>query len=222
MQPASGNQQKKKSDYVGITPQRATIFLAVTHGAGVVGLLSPAKLLFQLATPFHLLLTVFVLLYFHQDWRSSFWWFIVGVMLIGYWVEVLGVHTSLVFGSYAYDTTLGIKVLNVPLMIAVNWLLLTYLCGSVVHCLSAKIPIKVLLAAILMVAIDYLIEPVAIKYDFWHWETLHPPLHNYLGWLLTALLVQGLFIATSFEKGNPLALPLLIIQALFFLILRPW
>ncbi len=185
-------------------------------------MLSPARHLFQLATPFHLLLTVSVLLYFHRDWRSSFWWFIAGVMLIGYWVEVLGVHTSLVFGSYAYDTTLGVKVLEVPLMIAVNWLLLTYLCGTVAYRLSTKTSVKVLLAAVLMVAIDYLIEPVAIEYDFWHWETFHPPLHNYLGWLITALLVQGLFIATSFEKGNPLALPLLIIQALFFLVLQPW
>ena len=219
---ASGNQPKKKPDRSSINPQQATVFLVVTHGAGIVGLLSPARHLFQSATPFHLLLTVSVLLYFHQDWRSSFWWFVGGVMLIGYWVEVLGVHTSLVFGSYAYDTTLGVKVLAVPLMIAVNWLLLTYLCGAVVHRFAFSISTKVLLAALLMVAMDYLIEPVAIRYDFWHWETLHPPLHNYLGWLLVALLVQGIFFATAFNKENPLAWPLLIIQAVFFLVLQPW
>ena len=188
----------------------------------MIGLLSPVRWLFQLATPFHLLLTVSVLLCFHRDWRSSFWWFVGLVMLIGYWIEVLGVHTSLIFGSYAYDTTLGLKVLEVPLMIAVNWLLLTYLCGTVIHRLPFNLPVKILLAAALMVAVDYLIEPVAIKYDFWHWETLRPPLHNYLGWLFTALLVQGLFFAISFKKDNPLAFPLLIIQVLFFLVLQPW
>ncbi len=218
----SGDQPKKKPDRSSITPQQATVFLIITHGAGVLGLLSSARPLFQWFTPFHLLLTVSLLLYFHCDWRSSFWWFVGGVMLIGYWVEVLGVHTSLVFGSYAYDTTLGVKVLAVPLMIAVNWLLLTYLCGAVVHRLALSVSTKVLLAALLMVAMDYLIEPVAIKHDFWHWETLHPPLHNYLGWLLVAILVQGFFFAASFKKNNPLALPLLIIQALFFLILQPW
>ena len=222
MQLASGDQQKKKSDYVNITSRQATIFLAITHGAGVIGLLSPVRSLFQLATPFHLLLTVSVLLCFHRDWRSSFWWFVGLVMLIGYWIEVLGVRTSLIFGSYAYDTTLGLKVLEVPLMIAVNWLLLTYLCGTVVHRLPFKVPGKMLIAAVLMVTVDYLIEPVAIKYDFWHWKTLHPPLHNYLGWLFTALLVQGFFFTISFKKDNPLALPLLIIQVLFFLVLQPW
>ena len=188
----------------------------------MIGLLSPAKSLFQLVTPFHLLLTVSLLLYFHRDWRPSFWWFVGGVMLIGYWVEVLGVHTSLIFGSYAYDTTLGVKVLEVPLMIAINWLLLTYLCGTVVHRLPLHVLTKVVLAALLMVGLDYLIEPVAIEYDFWHWENPHPPLHNYLGWLFTALLVQGMFFMISFKKINPLALPLLIIQALFFLVLQPW
>lgn len=142
-------------------------------------------------------------------------------MLIGYWIEVLGVHTSLIFGSYAYGPTLGAKVLEVPLMIAVNWLLLTYLCGSVADTLPMSRIAKVVSAALLMVAIDYLIEPVAIKFDFWSWELLHPPLHNYLGWLFTALLVQSLFFVASFRKGNPLALPLLTIQVLFFLVLQP-
>ncbi len=214
--------KKERAKYLNITSRGATIFLAVTHGAGAIGLLSSARLLFQWATPFHLLLTLSLLLYFHRDWRSSFWWFVVAVILIGYWVEVLGVHTSLIFGAYAYDTTLGVKVLDVPLMIAINWLLLTYLCGTVAHRLPVSTFAKVLFAATLMVAMDYLIEPVAIKYDFWHWETLHPPLHNYLGWFFTALLVQIIFFVTLFKKDNPLALPLLIIQSLFFLILQPW
>ncbi len=122
-----------------VFPRQAIIFLAVTHAAGVIGLLFPgSRLWFQGATPFHLLLTIAVLLYFHRDWRTSFWIFVSSVLLIGYWVEVLGVHTSLIFGSYAYDTTLGWKVLEVPLMIAVNWLLLTYLCGSVCNRLTDK------------------------------------------------------------------------------------
>ncbi|MGB3851701.1 MAG: carotenoid biosynthesis protein [Tunicatimonas sp.] len=218
MPTTQGEWQRKKPT---IPPRGAAIFLIVTHAAGVIGLLSSARPLFQWATPFHLLLTTAVLLYFHRDWRPSFGWFIGAVMLIGYWIEVLGVHTSLIFGSYAYGPTLGAKVLEVPLMIAVNWLLLTYLCGSVADTLPMSRIAKVVSAALLMVAIDYLIEPVAIKFDFWSWELLHPPLHNYLGWLFTALLVQSLFFVASFRKGNPLALPLLTIQVLFFLVLQP-
>jgi putative membrane protein len=213
-----GEWQRKKPM---VSPRGATIFLVVTHTAGIVGLLSSARPVFQMVTPFHLLLTVVVLLYFHRDWRPSFRWFAGAVMLIGYWVEVLGVHTSLIFGSYAYGPTLGVKVLEVPLMIAVNWLLLTYLCGSVIDTLPIPRVLKIGAAALLMVALDYLIEPVAIKYNFWSWETVSPPLHNYLGWLSVALLVQALFFVTPFKKGNPLALPLLTTQVLFFLILQP-
>ena len=143
-------------------------------------------------------------------------------MMIGYWIEVLGVRTLLVFGDYGYDTTLGIKVLDVPLMIAVNWLLLTYVCGSVCSRLPGQVFYKVMLAAALMVGLDYLIEPVAIAYDFWHWSTVTPPLHNYVGWFFVALGVQSLFFGLSFRKNNPLAASVLVIQSLFFLVLQHW
>ena len=219
MQTAS--QERTVAWLPAISPRQATVFLLVTHAAGVIGLLVPSsRTLFQWATPFHLLMTVALLLYFHSDWRISFRVLIGGVMLIGYWVEVIGVHTSLIFGDYTYDTTLGIKVLDVPLMIAVNWLLLTYICGSVCSRLSGNVFYKVVLAALIMVGLDYLIEPVAIAYDFWHWTTTTPPLHNYLGWLAVALLVQALFFGLSFRKANPLALPVLVIQIAFFSLLQ--
>ena len=206
-----------------ILPWQATLFLVVTHAAGVIGLLAPSsRPLFQWATPFHLLLSVVLLLYFHRDWRASFWIFVIAVMMLGYWVEVLGVHTSLIFGDYAYDTTLGVKVLEVPLMIAVNWLLLTYVCGSVCNHLLTRTIYKIVLAAILMVGLDYFIEPVAIAYDFWHWTAVTPPLHNYIGWFLVALLAQSLFFGLSFGKSNPLATAVLVIQLLFFAVLQYW
>lgn len=197
------------------------IFLAVTHAAGVLGYLHPiSRPWFQWVTPLHLLMTVALLLYFHRDWRSSFGLFAASVALVGYWVEVLGVQTSLIFGDYAYDTTLGVKVLDVPLMIGVNWLLVTYLCGSVCHRLPIKTGYRIVLAALLMVGIDLLIEPVAITYDFWHWKTGSPPLHNYVGWFGTAVITQLLFFTLPFRKSNALALPLLLIQGLFYISLQ--
>ena len=219
MPPAS--QQRTTAWLPTSSSRQAIIFLIVTHAAGVIGLLNPAsRALFQGATPFHLLMTVVLLLYFHRDWRVPFQILVVSVMLIGYWVEVLGVRTSLIFGDYAYDRTLGVKVLDVPLMIAVNWLLLTYVCGSVGSRLPGNTFYKVGLAALMMVGLDYLIEPVAITYDFWHWSALTPPLHNYVGWFVVALLVQSLFFGLSFRKTNPLATPILIIQVVFFGLLQ--
>ena len=204
-----------------ISPLQATVFLVITHAAGVIGLLIPvSRPWFQWATPLHLLLTIALLLYFHRDWRIYFQVFVASVMLTGYWIEVLGVHTSLIFGTYAYDTTLGVKVLEVPLMISINWLLLTYVCGATCHRLSIGKLYKIGLAAVMMVGLDYLIEPVAIAYDFWHWAHPTPPLHNYVGWLFTALLVQSFFFALPFGKDNPLATPLLVIQLLFFGLLQ--
>ena len=221
MHPVSPDRPSVAFRRVSITVSQATIFLVVTHVAGVIGYLLPtSRPLFQWVTPFHLLLTTALLLCFHRDWRTSFVAFAIGTMLFGYGVEVVGVQTSAIFGAYAYDTTLGFKVLGVPLVIGLNWLLMTYLCGSVCHLLPVRRIYQTGLAALLMVVVDWLIEPVAIAYDFWHWQTPDPPLHNYLGWFGIALLMQLAFFYLPFSKKNLLALPLLSIQILFYISLQ--
>lgn len=221
MHPVSPDRPLVVSRRVPVTAFQATIFLAVTHVAGVVGYLLPTtRPLFQWVTPLHLLLTTALLLCFHRDWRTSFVAFAVGTMLFGYGIEVVGVQTSAIFGAYAYDTTLGFKVWGVPLIIGLNWLLVAYLCGSTCYRLPIRRMYRAGVAAILMVVVDWLIEPVAIAYDFWHWQLTNPPLHNYLGWFAIALLMQLAFFFLPFSKKNPLAAPLLLIQALFYVSLQ--
>ena len=221
MHPVSPDRPSVAFSRSSVTVLQAIVFLAVTHVAGVIGYLLPlTRPWFQGVTPLHLILTTGLLLSFHRDWRTSFVAFAIGIALVGYGVEVAGVQTSAIFGAYAYDTTLGVKLLGVPLVISINWLLMTYLCGSVCHLLPVGQIYRIGLAAGLMVGVDWLIEPVAIAYDFWHWQAGDPPLHNYFGWLVVALLMQFFFFRLPFAKENPLALPLLIIQILFYISLQ--
>jgi putative membrane protein len=70
------------------------------------------------------------------------------------------------FGNYVYKTTLGWKFLETPLIIGVNWILLTC---SVVYSIENKIKSNLGIAfasACLLVLLDILIEPVAIQYNF--------------------------------------------------------
>jgi putative membrane protein len=67
---------------------------------------------------------------------------------------------------------------------------------------------------------DWLIEPVAIRYDFWSWDYETIPLQNYAGWLITSAVMLGAYYLLKVEAKNRLALPLYIVQASFFTLLQ--
>jgi putative membrane protein len=207
-----------------IQEKRASLFkfiIFIFHLVGIIGMSIPnLRPFFQIMTPFHLLLSLGILLLFHSDWNKSFSFFAISAFLIGYGSEVLGVHTGFPFGNYHYGTVLGIQLFEVPLMIGVNWLLLVYLTGNL---FSEKIKNNWLAAALgagLMVGIDFLIEPVAIKLDFWSWERNEIPLSNYIGWLAIGYLIHLIFRKASFQKENPISSFLLINLIAFFIILN--
>jgi putative membrane protein len=135
--------------------------------SGIIGILSNSQTIdFLSLTPLNLLVSLFVLLYNHQNGTPKQWLVFFIVAVLGYFVEVVGVNTGIIFGEYTYQTTLGWKVLETPVMIAVNWLILTY---AVVYTLGKKIKNTLylaLLSAVVLVILDFLIEPVAIKYNF--------------------------------------------------------
>lgn len=75
--------------------------------------------------------------------------------------------------------------------------------------------------ATLAVVFDWLMEPVAVKLGFWNWDGDGSiPLYNYVCWLMISMLLLTIFHFLRFDKENKFAINLLLIQALFFLILR--
>ncbi|EMR01775.1 carotenoid biosynthesis protein [Cesiribacter andamanensis] len=135
---------------------------------------------------------------------------------MGYGVEVLGVHTGAIFGEYWYGGAFGPKVLEVPLLIGLNWLVLVYCCGTICQRLALPTPLKAALAAALMVGLDFFIEPISARYDFWYWQENIIPAQNFIAWFITAFLLLVLFYVLPIRRGNFLALPLYIMQLLFF------
>jgi putative membrane protein len=172
---------------------------------------------FEQLTPLNLLFCTFALLYFQPKWNQSFLIFIIIAFLTGYWIEVAGVATGLIFGKYQYGNTLGFKILEVPLLIGTNWVILTYITGA--FCYHWKIPfwLKALTASAFMVLLDILIEPVAIAHDFWHWFGQPIPLQNYLAWFVIGFILQIIFVKLDFSKANPVAPYILGSQTFFFL-----
>lgn len=199
----------------------AIILLAAMHTAGIVGLALPyTQELFKLLVPFNLLANAAIMLLFQKEWSKSLGFALLTAMLVGFGIELVGVHTKVVFGDYWYKTTLGFKVFDVPLLIAVNWLIVIYTTSALVAEFQIAKPLKAILASLLTVGLDYLIEPIAIRYDFWDWAGGIVPFQNYLAWFLTALFLHLIFVYLPFQKNNRVAVALYVCEVVFFVVLQ--
>ncbi|WP_162054129.1 carotenoid biosynthesis protein [Pontibacter pamirensis] len=198
----------------------AVAVLVIFHCVGLWGLLfSGNPTYFQQLTPMNLLLTNVLLFSFHRQWNVAFVLFAVVVFAVGFLSEVLGVHTGLLFGSYSYGAALGLKLWEVPLLIGLNWLMLVYTTGHISNYLKLHWLAKALAGALLMVLLDYFIEPVAMQYDFWSWQGGSIPLSNFIGWFAVAFLLQLYFQKAYIFKKNKLAPYVYLVQLVFFICL---
>jgi bisanhydrobacterioruberin hydratase len=193
------------------------VLFASMYLAGLIGLnIESVRAFFYFFTPIHLVSALAIVLYFHQDWSNSFKIYCISAFLIGFLIEVVGVNTGLVFGQYQYDTTLGFKVFGTPPVIGALWLLLSYCFGIFVEQFQISKSFKIVLAASLMTALDFITEPVAIRFKMWSWFGKQPPLQNYIGWFVVSLLIFSLFFNLDFKKENKIATWILLLNTLFF------
>lgn len=173
----------------------------------------------------------------HPRRNAAFGWFVGICLLTGIAVEVIGVNTGWLFGQYAYGTVLGYQWKGVPLLIGVNWFIAIYCCGVTIHTFLRKLigamgegvgehkkiqALSVVIdGATLAVVFDWIIEPVATKLGFWTWGGSGAiPTFNYVCWFGISLLLLTCFYFFNFGKSNKFAVHLLLIQILFFLLLR--
>ncbi len=185
--------------------------------AGLIGLnIESVRPFFYFFTPIHLVSALGIVLYFHEDKNKYFTIYCLSAFLIGFLIEVLGVKTGLVFGKYQYETTLGFKIFGTPPVIGALWLLLSYCFGVFVEQFSIPKVLKIIVAAGLMTALDFITEPVAIRFEMWSWYGLEPPLQNYIGWFVVSLLIFSLFFNLDFKKENKIANWILLLNLLFF------
>jgi putative membrane protein len=194
------------------------------HLVGLYGFLnSDLEQLFIALVPYHLLLMLSLLAISTDDFSFNFRVFAIIVYLAGFFIEVIGVNTGLVFGSYTYGEALGFKLFSTPLLIGVNWLILVYCTGVFLEQFKIKSSFFFsLLGALILLSLDFLIEPIAIRFDYWSWAGGQIPLQNYLGWYLFSFLLFWIFRGLDFQKQNKAAIVLLFAQAGFFLALNFW
>ncbi|WP_207424668.1 carotenoid biosynthesis protein [Desertivirga brevis] len=198
------------------------LIVVLFYTVGFFGLSSDMLVeLFKDLVPFHLLLMFLLIMISHDNKNRAFYTFVVVTYIAGFLIELAGVKTGYIFGDYTYGATLGYKIADIPLIIGINWVLMVYSTGAILENLRIKSRvILALLGAGLLSIVDILIEPVAVKYDYWSWANAEIPFHNTVGWFFFSIFMMSVFYMLRFEKNNPVGSILFIIQALFFLALN--
>ena len=167
----------------------AIFIIVIFHIVGFVGfMINPTY--FKLLSPVNLLLSFGLIVLMSQQTKWQFYLALGVVALLGFFVEVLGVKTELIFGSYHYGQSLGYKVLSVPLLIGINWSMLLY-CTAQLSKFKNNI-LNALFGAVLMVGLDFFIEQNAAKFDFWHWKLGVIPFQNYIAWFSISFKIAAM------------------------------
>ncbi len=202
----------------------SSFLMVLFHLVGLYGFLNTElEGLFIKLVPFHLLLMLGLLIFSTNDFSQNIKIFAAIIYAAGYLIEVIGVNTGLIFGTYTYGDALGMKVFATPLLIGVNWLILVYCTGVFLNSFSIKSSlIFSLIGAFILLGIDFLIEPVAIRFNYWTWFGGEIPLQNYVGWYIFSFLLFFVFRSFHFNKNNKAAIVLLFTQIGFFLGLNIW
>ncbi len=190
-------------------------FLILVYVSGSIGfVLNPS--FFSPFTPYTLLLTCTVFLIHSPLTDNKFIFSFFFIAVLGFIIEVIGVQTGLIFGKYTYGNGLGFKLLDVPLVISVNWAMLICAGIIVVNTIFSNKLVVVTVASILVTLIDLLIEQVAPKLDFWHFENEGPSIHNYMGWIGVTFFMSLLFYPMIIKGNRSVSSIILVLQIIFF------
>lgn len=208
-------------------PMLAFCVSLLFHTTGLLGIVFGNSPFIRDMTPIHLVL-VSVLVFISADqFSKSLVGFFLVASFLGFTAELIGIHTGLLFGNYAYGTVLGPKIADVPVLIGINWAIILlgsgHLVGELCERAGLSEPGKMFAiifgGAFVATLFDWVMEPVAVKLGYWSWSGSVIPALNYISWFAVSALGLGMY-ALIRPAGNMFFSLLLLTQLTFFTLLR--
>lgn len=184
--------------------------------SGILGILSSKSDWFLSLTPLNLMLNLVFILWNLEKIKLRFFIAFSIPFFIGFLVEFLGVNYSLFFGTYEYGENLGYKIGGVPIMICINWGVLTVITSDLAQKISKNTIIKFLLGGLLMMLLDLIIEVTAPRFDFWEFENGVVPLKNYIAWFVIAAIAHFFYNRFQIKSNKTVSIQILIAITIFF------
>ncbi len=193
--------------------------IIVIYIIGLKGFVIPFSYdFFVFLTPLNLLICLFALLLASKNSIELKHLWIFGVIyLLGYAIEAVGINTGWPFGEYSYGPVLWVKILETPLFIGVNWLLLILVTHQIAFRFTKSHLLASVFGAILMLGYDLILEPFAIATGMWTWANLSVPVENYVAWFIIAFVMHLIMNIYPLKGSFKLALTIFLVQILFFI-----
>tara|TARA_B100000963_G_scaffold361459_1_gene396996 strand:+ start:1301 stop:1924 length:624 start_codon:yes stop_codon:yes gene_type:complete len=184
--------------------------------SGILGIISTASNWFLALTPLYLFLNFLIILLCLKDQKVRILKGISVPFILGFITEVLGVNFGLIFGSYTYGENLGLKIFEVPLIICLNWSLLTIVSADIGKFITRNKGLRILSGVLLMILLDFLIEISAPRFDFWVFKDGIVPLTNYFGWFLVASISHWWYQSFKINTNSKISCHIITCLFLFF------
>ena len=138
-------------------------------------------------------------------------------LILGMFAEWLGVNYQFLFGNYSYGNNFGLKLDGVPYLIGIYWALLTFITAAILDYSKWPYRAKIVVAALLMVLLDFLMEFNAPGFDFWEFKGGMPKIENYLTWFLLGIIFQSILRMLDIKGNKVFCFHLYAAQVCFFL-----
>tara|TARA_B100002019_G_scaffold48612_1_gene41172 strand:- start:1495 stop:2133 length:639 start_codon:yes stop_codon:yes gene_type:complete len=186
---------------------------------GVFGILLIDFDLFLSLSPISLIFTFLIVVYSNIEVSYKSFATIIFIFSLSIISEIIGVNSGLLFGSYYYGENLGYSIYGVPLVIGLNWVVLTVSCGNIASYFFEKDKyLSIFFGSILMLLLDIVMEQVSGNIDFWYFndESL---IFNYITWFLLGACNQYFYQSLNYTKNLVISVNVYLSFIVFFLIL---
>ncbi len=200
---------------------RIIILLYIIFFAGLLGHITTSlRPLMMTLTPYMLFFTGILILGFtvrRGELKLLLWCLI--IYILTFILEAAGVRTGIIFGSYSYGDTLGFQFLGVPLIIGFNWVIVILGAVTIAEQIDKNIFLTALFTGTLSVLFDIMMEPVAIKLNYWEWNSGIIPVSNYYAWFGISFFASLLYDFFKIKSNEKLPQVYFTIQFIFFILL---
>lgn len=194
--------------------------IIIVYIVGLTGMIIPAtRTLFIFLTPLNLIFSTMLLFLFREKSKKNNIHLLSVIYFVSMLIEIIGVKSGVPFGSYFYGNALGPMVYNVPWLVGLNWVLLSYMTATLANQFSVKGFYQVIIASLFMVAFDVVLEQNASTMHMWYWQNNRIPFQNFAMWFALSLAFQGFIRFYKINIKNPISILLFITQFVFFMIL---
>jgi putative membrane protein len=181
---------------------------------------------FSKLSPINLLLALILLIHSIPEKNNFTYVSLTFIFISSYILENVGVTSGILFGSYKYGGALGPKLMETPILIGVNWIIVSYTSVVTTNYLAEKFKLKLNqfvgagIAALLMVITDIPIELICDHLDFWYWKDNLVPIQNFTAWFFFGYIFCFWLIQNKLHSSNLFAVRLYAVQLVFFILLN--